>query len=169
MPFSSSRWASRGSANHTSVNPRIVGASETAPEEPLVILRFQGWVRDGSRLGLLVCEDEFQLSAVPVGRNRGRTRNRRAEPASRPRRSAALQGRSATGRNGQAAKEEGSALWRVSWIPENISGVPAGTSVFHLASPLIGLLARVAESLSGANFRLASQPETIAIASYKPT
>jgi hypothetical protein len=27
-------------------------------------------------------------------------------------------------------------------MPENISGVPAGRSVFHLTSPLIGLLAR---------------------------
>ena len=51
-----------------------------------------------------------------------------------------LQGRSATGLNGQAAKEEVSALCRVGWMPENISGVPAGRSVFHLTSPLIGLL-----------------------------
>src|SRR5713101_8264071 len=54
-----------------------------------------------------------------------------------------LQGRSATGLNGQAAKEEVSALWRGGWMPENISGVPAGRSVFHLTSPLIGLLASV--------------------------
>src|SRR5258708_29858002 len=60
-----------------------------------------------------------------------------------------LQGRSATGLNGQAAKEEVSALWRGGWMPENISGVPAGRSVFHLTSPFIGLLARN-------NFRLAS-------------
>jgi hypothetical protein len=53
-----------------------------------------------------------------------------------------LQGRSATVLNGQAAKEEVSALWRVGWMPENISGVPAGRSVFHLTSPFIGLLAR---------------------------
>jgi hypothetical protein len=53
-----------------------------------------------------------------------------------------LQGRSATGLNGQAAKEEVSALWQGGWMPENISGVPAGRSVFHLTSPLIGLLAR---------------------------
>src|ERR1700694_3486547 len=53
-----------------------------------------------------------------------------------------LQGRSATGLNGQAAKEEVSALWRGGWMPENISGVPAGESVFHLTSPFIGLLAR---------------------------
>jgi hypothetical protein len=53
-----------------------------------------------------------------------------------------LQGRSATGLNGQAAKEEVSALWRGGWMAENISGVPAGRSVFHLTSPLIGLLAR---------------------------
>src|ERR1700738_2624983 len=51
-----------------------------------------------------------------------------------------LQGRSATGLNGQAAKEEVSALWRGGWMPENISGVPAGRSVFHLTSPLIGRL-----------------------------
>src|SRR5260370_26984667 len=56
-----------------------------------------------------------------------------------------LQGRSATGLNGQAAKEEVSALWRGGWIPENISGVPAGESVFHLTSPLIGLLAQAFE------------------------
>jgi hypothetical protein len=31
-------------------------------------------------------------------------------------------------------------------MPENISGVPAGRSVFHLTSPFIGLLARVDES-----------------------
>ena len=53
-----------------------------------------------------------------------------------------LQGRSATGLKGQAAKEEVSALWRGGWMPENISGVPAGRSVFHLTSPLIGLLGR---------------------------
>jgi hypothetical protein len=52
-----------------------------------------------------------------------------------------LQGRSATGLNGQAAKEEVSALRQVGWMPENISGVPAGRSVFHLTSPFIGLLA----------------------------
>ncbi len=56
-----------------------------------------------------------------------------------------LQGRSATGLNGQAAKEEVSALWRGGWMPENmmpenISAVPAGRGVFHLTSPLIGLL-----------------------------
>jgi hypothetical protein len=59
-----------------------------------------------------------------------------------------LQGRSATGLNGRAAKEEVSALWRGGWMPDNISGVPAGRSIFHrrsifhLTSPLIGLLAR---------------------------
>src|ERR1035438_7118795 len=52
-----------------------------------------------------------------------------------------LQGRSATGLNGQAAKDELSAVWRGGWMPENTSGVPAGRSVFHLTSPLIGLLA----------------------------
>jgi hypothetical protein len=30
------------------------------------------------------------------------------------------------------------------WMPENISGVPAGRSVFHVTSPFIGLLARFA-------------------------
>src|ERR1022692_3561479 len=54
-----------------------------------------------------------------------------------------LQGRSATGLNGQAAKDELSAVWRGGWMPENTSGVPAGRSVFHLTSPLIGLLASV--------------------------
>ncbi len=63
-----------------------------------------------------------------------------------------LQGRSATRLNGQAAKEEVSALWRGGWMPENISGVPAGRSVFHLTSPLIGLLARLAPWF---NFRIA--------------
>jgi hypothetical protein len=33
-------------------------------------------------------------------------------------------------------KEEVSALWREGWMPENISGVPAGISIFHLASLL---------------------------------
>ena len=51
-----------------------------------------------------------------------------------------LQGRSATGLNGQAAKDEVSAVWQGGWMPENISGPPAGRSVFHLTSPLIGLL-----------------------------
>src|SRR5260370_11708499 len=62
-----------------------------------------------------------------------------------------LQGRSATGVNGEAAQEEVSAPWRGGWMPENISGVPAGRSVFHLTSPLIGLLARN-------NFRFARNP-----------
>ena len=53
-----------------------------------------------------------------------------------------LQGRSATGLNGQAAKEEVSAMWQGGWMPENISGVPAGRSVFHLTSPFIGPLRR---------------------------
>jgi len=43
-----------------------------------------------------------------------------------------LQGRSATGQNGQAAKEKTSAIWQGGWMPQNISGVPAGRSVFHL-------------------------------------
>src|ERR1700693_5311093 len=51
-----------------------------------------------------------------------------------------LQSRSATGQNGQAAaKKEVSAGWSGGWMPENISGVPAGKSVFHLTSPFIGL------------------------------
>ena len=51
-----------------------------------------------------------------------------------------LQGRSATGLNGQAAKDEVSAVWQGGWMPDNISGIPAGRSIFHLTSPLIGLL-----------------------------
>ena len=52
-----------------------------------------------------------------------------------------LWGRSATGLNGRAAaKKEVSAVWSGGWMPENISGVLAGRSVFHLTSPLIGLL-----------------------------
>jgi hypothetical protein len=52
-----------------------------------------------------------------------------------------LQGRSATGLNGQAAKDEVSAMWQGGWMPENISGGPAGRSIFHLTSPFIGPLA----------------------------
>jgi hypothetical protein len=37
-------------------------------------------------------------------------------------------------------------------MPENISGVPAGRSVFHLTSPLIGLLNNF--TLSGRNYAL---------------
>src|SRR5260370_39531858 len=49
-------------------------------------------------------------------------------------------GRSATGQNGQpAAKKDVSAMWSGGWMSENISGVPAGRSVFHLTSPFIGL------------------------------
>jgi len=43
-----------------------------------------------------------------------------------------LAARSVTGQNGQAAKDELSAVWQGGWMPENISGVPAGRSVFHL-------------------------------------
>jgi hypothetical protein len=51
-----------------------------------------------------------------------------------------LWGRSATGQNGQAvANKEVSAVWSGGWMSENISGVPAGRSVFHLTSPFIGL------------------------------
>src|SRR5260370_31820210 len=51
-----------------------------------------------------------------------------------------LWGRSATGQNGQAAaNKEVSAVWSGGgWMSENISGVPAGRSVFHLTSPFIG-------------------------------
>jgi hypothetical protein len=48
--------------------------------------------------------------------------------------------RKQAGLNGQAAKEEVSAMWREGWMPENISHVPAGRSVFHLTSPLIELI-----------------------------
>src|SRR5271166_4698392 len=54
-----------------------------------------------------------------------------------------LEGRSAIGLNGQAAKGEVSGVWQGGWMPENISDVPAGRSVFHLTSPFIGLLARI--------------------------
>src|SRR5260370_41408811 len=51
-----------------------------------------------------------------------------------------LWGRSPTGQNGQpAAKKDVSAMWSGGWMSENISGVPAGRSVFHLTSPFIGL------------------------------
>jgi hypothetical protein len=51
-----------------------------------------------------------------------------------------LWGRFATGHNGQAAaKKEVSAVWSGGWMSENISGVPAGRSVFHLTSLFIGL------------------------------
>lgn len=40
--------------------------------------------------------------------------------------------------SGQAAKDEVSVVWRRGWMPENISGGPAGRSVFYLTSPLIG-------------------------------
>jgi hypothetical protein len=50
-----------------------------------------------------------------------------------------LWGRSATGHNGQAAKEEISARWRGAGWRKNVSGVPAGRSVFHLTSLFIGL------------------------------
>jgi len=41
-----------------------------------------------------------------------------------------LQGRSATGLNGQAAKDEVSAVRQGGWMPENISGVPAREKCF---------------------------------------
>ena len=49
-------------------------------------------------------------------------------------------GRSATGQNGRAAKEKTSAVVVGGWMPEKYFGAPAGRSVFHLTSPLIGLL-----------------------------
>jgi hypothetical protein len=49
-----------------------------------------------------------------------------------------LKGRSATELNGQAAKRRGVSGVAGGWMPENISGVPAGRSVFHLTSPFIG-------------------------------
>ena len=67
-----------------------------------------------------------------------------------------LQGRSATGLNGQAAKDEVSAVWQGGWMPENISGVPAGRSIFHLTSPLIGLLEQIERQAVGC-IRLRSQ------------
>src|ERR1039458_4011812 len=63
----------------------------------------------------------------------GRRRRRTGTPSLR-----GLQGRSATGQNGQAAKEELSAIWGAG-CRKNNSGVPAGRSVFHLTSPFIGL------------------------------
>src|ERR1700693_3519836 len=71
-----------------------------------------------------------------------------------------LQGRSATGLNGQAAKDEVSAVWR-GLDAGNISGVPAGRSVFHLTSPLIGLLDRVVESASAGITSLAPDSRAI--------
>src|ERR1035437_1025052 len=68
----------------------------------------------------------------PQGRRR-RRRRRTGTPSLR-----GLQGRSATGRDGQAAKEELSAIWGAG-CRKIISGVPAGKSVFHLTSPFIGL------------------------------
>src|SRR5580700_8935528 len=53
-------------------------------------------------------------------------------------------GRSAAGHNGRVAKEKTSAVWQGGWMPENISGVPAGGSVFLLTSPLIGRARRSA-------------------------
>src|ERR1022692_2429963 len=57
-------------------------------------------------------------------------------------------GRSAAGHNGRVAKEKTSAVWQGGWMPENISGVPAGRSVFLLTSPLIGLLDNVDAGIS---------------------
>src|ERR1019366_1907362 len=63
----------------------------------------------------------------------GRRRRRTGTPSLR-----GLQGRSATGRDGQAAKEELSAIWGAG-CRKNNSDVPVGKSVFHLTSPFIGL------------------------------
>ena len=46
-----------------------------------------------------------------------------------------LQGRSATGLNGQAAKEEVSALWQGGWMPKNISGRSGREKCFSLDIP----------------------------------
>src|SRR6266849_4002052 len=54
-----------------------------------------------------------------------------------------LWSRSATGLNDRAAAKKRCQQCGGGWMPENISGVPAGRSVFHLTSPLIGLLASV--------------------------
>ena len=54
-----------------------------------------------------------------------------------------LAGRSATGQNDQAAAEEMWLLGLGAGCRKNIPAVPAGRSVFHLTSPLIGLLAHV--------------------------
>ena len=61
-----------------------------------------------------------------------------------------LAGRSATGQNDQAAAEEMWLLGLGAGCRKNIPAVPAGRSVFHLTSPLIGLLAHVV-SFGGAS------------------
>ena len=71
-----------------------------------------------------------------------------------------LWGRSATGQNGQAAaNKEVSAVWSEGWMSENISGVPAGRSVFHLTFPFIGLTENCGEiaiyHTSGATVKIA--------------
>ena len=49
-----------------------------------------------------------------------------------------LWSRSATGLNDRAAAKKRCQQCGGGWMPENISGVPTGRSVFHLTSPLIG-------------------------------
>jgi hypothetical protein len=47
-------------------------------------------------------------------------------------------------------------------MPENISGVPAGRSVFHLTSPFIGLLGRLdGSSVLAHTFRVARDSKII--------
>ena len=48
-------------------------------------------------------------------------------------------------------------------MPENISGVPAGRSVFHLTSPFIGLL----DNQYGLNVRIADHPLRTGLRSQK--
>src|ERR1035437_902958 len=57
-----------------------------------------------------------------------------------------LQGRSATGLNGQAAKDEVSAVWRGAGCRKIFLAFRQGRSVFHLTSPFIGLLGKSADS-----------------------
>ena len=54
-----------------------------------------------------------------------------------------LAGRSAPGQNDQAAAEQMWLLGLGAGCRKNIPAIPAGRSVFHLTSPLIGLLAHV--------------------------
>ena len=72
-----------------------------------------------------------------------------------------LEGRSATELNGQAAKGRGVSSVTGGWMPENISGVPAGRSVFHLTSPLIGLSVQGAKRVMVAGFTLIGASATI--------
>jgi len=76
----------------------------------------------------LACQFQRTDSVVMTANNmkpQGR-RRRTGTPSLR-----GVQGRSATGQDGQAAKEELSAIWGAG-CRKIISGVPAGRSVFHL-------------------------------------